>query len=104
MRAREEAAAYAGRAWLKMSRADRRRATELMRRYRANLRLEAWSVLAGEEVPRSLARRGWRLLSDFYFIVEQSEDDSRQAHDARLSAEKCAGIHRAQTTKKGKQK
>lgn len=102
MRAREEAAAYAGRAWLKMSRRDRRRATELMRRYRANLRLEAWSVIAGEKVPRSLAQRGWRLLSDFYFIVEQSEGDSREAHDARLCADRCAGIHRAQTNKKGK--
>ena len=36
MRAREEAAAYAGRAWLEMSRSDRRRAVRLMRRIRAN--------------------------------------------------------------------
>ena len=105
MRAREEAAAYAGRAWLKMSRADRRAAVRLIRKIRDTRRL----VLAHPyeqygRINRAYVDRHWLSVKRFYALVERSEGRVYTAREARETAEKCADIHRAQTTKKGKQK
>lgn len=101
MRAREEAAAYAGRAWLEMSRADRRRAVRLMRRIRVNK--AARQLRPGCNGPSPFLQSAhWRLLVEFFALIEKSERRLYPARDARETAEKCAGIHRAQTSKKGK--
>ena len=104
MRAREESAAYAGRAWLEMSRADRRRAVRLMRWIRAN-------SAARRLRPRSkglsafLQTSHWRLLVEFFALIEKSERRLYTARDARETAEKCASIFRTQLeNKKGKTK
>ena len=103
MRAREEAAAYAGRAWLEMSRADRRRAVRLMRRIRANK--TARQLRPGRKGPSAFLQSShWRLLVEFFALIEKSERRLYTAREARETAEKCAGIHRAQTNKKGKTK
>ena len=79
MRAREEAAAYAGRAWLEMGRRDRRRAVRLMR------------------------SAHWRLLIELFALIEKSERRLYPARDARETAEKCSSIFRTQLeNKKGK--
>ena len=101
MRAREEAAAYAGRAWLEMSRADRRRAVRLMRRIRANK--AARQLRPGCKGPSTFLQSAhWRLLVEFFALIEKSERRLYPAREARETAEKCASICRAQTSKKGK--
>ena len=102
MKAREEAAAYAGRAWLEMGRRDRRRAVRLMRRIRANK--------AGRQLRPSskgpsafLQSAHWRLLVEFFALIEKSERRLYPAWDARETAEKCSSIFRTQLeNKKGK--
>lgn len=104
MRAREEAAAYAGRAWLEMSRADRRRAVRLMRRIRANK--AARQLRPGCKGPSTfLQATHWRLLIEFFALIEKNERRLYTARDARETAEKCASIFRTQLeNKKGKTK
>lgn len=103
MRAREEAAAYAGRAWLEMSRADRRRAVRLMRRIRANK--AARQLRPGCKGPSAFLQSAhWRLLVELFALIEKSERRLYTSREARETAEKCAGIFRAQTNKKGKTK
>ena len=104
MRAREESAAYAGRAWLEMSRADRRRAVGLMRRIRANK--AARKLRHGCKGPSPFLQSAhWRLLVEFFALIEKSERRLYTARDARETAEKCASISCAQLeNKKGKTK
>lgn len=104
MKAREEAAAYAGRAWLEMSRRDRRRAVRLMRRIRANK--AARQLRPGCKRPSAFLQSAhWRLLVEFFALIEKSERRLYTARDARETAEKCASISRAQLeNKKGKTK
>ena len=107
MRAREEAAAHAGRAWLEMSRADRRRAVRLMRRIRANKAARRIRRLSpGSNGPSAFLQSAhWRLLVEFFALIEKSERRLYPAWDARETAEKCSSIFRTQLeNKKGKQK
>lgn len=104
MRAREEAAAYAGRAWLEMSRRDRRRAVRLMRRIRANNAARRLRP-SGNGPSAVLQSAHWRLLVEFFALIEKSERRLYPARYARETAEKCASVFRTQLeNKKGKQK
>lgn len=102
MRAREEAAAYAGRTWLEMSRADRRRAVRLMRRIRANK--AARQLRPSSKGPSAFLQSAhWRLLVNFFALIEKSERRLYTSRESRETAEKCAGIFRTQLeNKKGK--
>lgn len=102
MRAREEAAAYAGRAWIEMSRRDRRRVVRLMRLIRANK--AARQLRPGCKGPSAFLQSAyWRLLVEFFALIEKSERRLYPARDARETAEKCARIFRTQLeNKKGK--
>lgn len=101
MRAREEAAAYAGRAWLEMSRRDRRRAVRLMRRIRANK--AARQLRPGCKGPSTFLQSAhWRLLLKFFDLIEKNERRLYTSREARETAEKCAYIYHTQANKKGK--
>lgn len=102
MKAREEAAAYAGRAWLEMGRRDRRRAVRIMRRIRANK--AARQLRPSSKGPSAFLQSAhWRLLVEFFALIEKSERRLYPARDARETAEKCSSIFRTQLeNKKGK--
>lgn len=101
MKVREEAAAYAGRAWLEMSRADRRRAVRLMHRIRANK--AARQLRPNGKGPSAfLQSTHWRLLIKFFALIEKNERRLYTSREARETAEKCAYIYHTQANKKGK--